>query len=272
MNETKMARFVGSIPETYDRELGPFLFEYYAEDLAARLKAPAGGRVLEIACGTGISTEYARNVLEAGISITATDLNPPMLEHAEANRSHLAGVTFSQADAQALPFGDGQFDALFCQFGVMFLPDKPLGFSEFFRVLKPGGTLALNVWDSLERNPVVGLAFETICSFFESDPPLFLSIPFGWNDHAVIRAHLEDAGFGDVAIEAVPHGGSHPSAAGLAKGMVQGNPTMLEIEERGTASADEVVVTLAEKIRATYGDNPVRSPLQAIVATARKPE
>ncbi len=154
MNETKQARFVGSIPETYDRVLGRFLFDFYARDLAARLQAPAGGRVLEIACGTGISTEFAREVLDPGISIIATDLNPPMLEHAETNRGHLAGVD-SQADAQVLPFGDGEFDALFCQFGVMFLPDKPLGFGEFFCVLKPGGTLAFNVWDSLERNPTM---------------------------------------------------------------------------------------------------------------------
>ncbi len=154
MNETNQARFVGSIPETYDRVLGRFLFDFYARDLAARLQAPAGGRVLEIACGTGISTEFAREVLDPGISIIATDLNPPMLEHAETNRGHLAGVD-SQADAQVLPFGDGEFDALFCQFGVMFLPDKPLGFGEFFCVLKPGGTLAFNVWDSLERNPTM---------------------------------------------------------------------------------------------------------------------
>ncbi len=272
MNERKQVRFVGSIPEIYDRVLGRFLFDYYARDLAGRLQVPKGGRVLEIACGTGISTEYARGVLDPSISITATDLNPPMLEHAEATRGHLAGVTFSQADAQELPFGDGEFDALLCQFGVMFLPDKPLGFGEFFRVLKPGGMLAFNVWDSLERNPIVGLAFETIFGFFESDPPQFLAVPFGWNDHEVIRSHVEAAGFDEIALQEVAHEGSHRSAADLAVGMVKGNPTILEIEERGTASADEVVAALAEKMRESYGDNPIRSPLQAIVTTARRPE
>ena len=121
MSETN-ARFVGNIPETYDRALGPFLFEHYARDLAARLEAPAGGRVLELACGTGISTEAARAALDDSIRIIATDLNPPMLELAEAKRGDLTGVEYHQADAQDLSFSDGEFDAAFCQFGVMFLP------------------------------------------------------------------------------------------------------------------------------------------------------
>jgi ubiquinone/menaquinone biosynthesis C-methylase UbiE len=183
--------------------LGPFLFEHYARDLAARIEAPAGGRILEIACGTGISTEQARSALDASISIAATDLNPPMLEHAQAKRGHLAGIEFSQGDAQALPFGDGEFDALYCQFGVIFLSDKPLGFSEFFRVLNPGAMIAFNVWDSLERNPAMGLVFKVLRDVFTGDPPQFLTVPFGWYDHDVISAHLEQAGFIDIQVEDV---------------------------------------------------------------------
>ena len=77
---SNQARFVGTIPKTYERVLGPFLFEYYARDLAARLDAPAGGRELEIACGTGSATEAARVALDEDVRITATDLNLPMLD------------------------------------------------------------------------------------------------------------------------------------------------------------------------------------------------
>lgn len=121
---SNQARFVGTIPETYERVLGPFLFEYYARDLAARLDAPAGGRVLEIACGTGISTEAARAALDEDVRITATDLNPPMLDLARSKRGHLAGVEFRDADAQELPYQDAYFDTLFCQFGGCFCPTK----------------------------------------------------------------------------------------------------------------------------------------------------
>ena len=76
MNERKQVRFVGSIPEIYDRVLGRFLFDYYARDLAGRLQVPKGGRVLEIACGTGISTEQARSALDASISISRDGFKP----------------------------------------------------------------------------------------------------------------------------------------------------------------------------------------------------
>ena len=194
------ARFVGSILQTYERVLEPFLFEYYAGDLAARLEAPAGGRVLETACGTGISTAAARAALDESVLITATDLNPPMLDLAHTKRGQLAGVEFREADAQELPFLDTAFDSVFCQFGVMFLPDKALGFREAYRVLKAGGLLAFNVWDSLERNPLMALAHETISGFFDADPPQFLTVPFGWYAHDVIHAHVEGAGFVDIAI------------------------------------------------------------------------
>ncbi len=270
MSSTQM-RFVGTIPETYERVLGPFLFDYYARDLATRLEAPAGGRVLEIACGTGISTEAARAALDQSVNITATDLSPPMLELARAKRGHLPGVDFSEADAQELPFLDAAFDALFCQFGVMFLPDKPRGFREALRVLKPGGLLAFNVWDSLERNPVIALAHETIGSFFAVDPPQFVTVPFGWYMHDVIRAHVEDAGFDDIFIEALPYDASHPNAADLAYGLVHGNPSILEIEERGNAAPHEVVAALTGRLIEAYGDDPLRTPLQAIAVTARRP-
>lgn len=251
--------------------LGPFLFGFYARDLAARLAAPAGGWVLETACGTGISTAAAREALEQSIHITATDLNPPMLELAHTKCGHLAGIEFYEADAQELSFPDAEFDALFCQFGLMFLPDKALGFGEALRVLKPGGQLVFNVWDSLERNSVMALAHETIGEIFAADPPQFLTVPFGWYAEDVIRAQVEDAGFGEISIEALPNEGTHPSAADLAYGLVHGNPSILEIEERGNAAPREVVVTLTERLIVAYGDAPLRSPLQAIVVTARRP-
>ena len=152
----------------------------------------------------------------------------------------------------------------------MFLPDKALGFREAYRVLKAGGLLAFNVWDSLERNPVMALAHETIGGFFDVDPPQFLTVPFGWYAHDVIHAHVEGAGFVDIAIEALPREASHPSAADLAHGLVHGTPSILEIEERSSASPQEVVITLTRRLIENYGDDPLRAPQQAIAVTARR--
>jgi SAM-dependent methyltransferase len=90
------------------------------------------GNVLEIAAGTGVVTRALVHTLPEAVNITATDLNPPMLDRA---RSHAGmGVHWQQADALALPFGEQEFDCVICQFGVMFFADKRAAFRETFRV------------------------------------------------------------------------------------------------------------------------------------------
>src|SRR5437868_6823127 len=118
------ASFVGNIPENYERGLGPVVFADYAADVARRAAAGKPARVLETAAGTGIVTRQLRNILPATAHLTATDLNPPMLEMARAKFRPGEQVDFRPADATALPFPDGAFDAVVCQFGVMFFPDR----------------------------------------------------------------------------------------------------------------------------------------------------
>jgi len=93
---SKHAAFTGSIPEIYDAHLGPFLFEFSAKDLADRVKhrIPPDGKILEVACGTGISTYHLRQALPSSVHITATDLNSAMLDFAKGKHADLPGVTF----------------------------------------------------------------------------------------------------------------------------------------------------------------------------------
>lgn len=265
------AKFDGSIPENYDRILGPFLFEHYAKDIAARLPSGDATRILETACGTGIATQYAREALGPDATIVATDLNPPMLDVANAKRGFLPGVTFQEANAQALPFSDNEFDAVLCQFGMMFLPDKPLGMAEALRVLKPGGTFAFNVWDDFEANPAMVTAHETVGRFFDEEPPQFFTVPFGWNDKAVIGGMLSDAGFENIEMEDIDHLGYAETSAELAFGCINANPTLHEVQERATASPEAVVAALATELNDRFGEDPLRIPMRAIVITATKP-
>src|SRR5215218_7891494 len=133
------AGFTGSIPQHYDQGLGPMIFVDYAAEMAKRVGAGNPARVLETAAGTGIGTRRLRDVLPAGVRLTATDLNAPMLEIARSKFRPSEDVAFKPADAMALPFEDGSFDAVVCQFGVMFFPDKPGSYREVYRVLAPGG-------------------------------------------------------------------------------------------------------------------------------------
>ena len=180
-------QFAGSIPETYDRYLGPLLFEPYARDLAARLAALAPARVLETAAGTGVATRALARALPAGAAIVATDLNRPMLDLAAA-RMETAEVTWQQADALALPFGDGAFDAVACQFGAMFFPDKAAAYREARRVLRRGGRLVLSVWDRIESNELAHVVDEARGGAVPGGPapvpgPRALRLPRRGRDH-----------------------------------------------------------------------------------------
>ena len=147
------AGFTGTIPEHYDRGLGPIIFVDYATEMAKRVAAGNPTRVLETAAGTGIVTRRLRDALPPGVGLTATDLNAPMLEIARTKFRPGEEVEFQPADAMALPFPDGGFDAVVCQFGIMFFPDRKKSYHEVHRVLAPGGRYLFSVWDAHRYNP-----------------------------------------------------------------------------------------------------------------------
>ncbi len=269
--KTTHSQFVGSIPEIYDAHLGPLFFDFSAADLAARVsRAVRGGEILEVACGTGISTEHLRKALPETTHILATDLNEAMVEFAESRRGTLPNVDFQQADALALPFEDESFDAVICQFGVMFFPDKAAGMAEMTRVLRPGGLLAFNVWDSPKRNPIVEIGLEAMGHFFEADPPTFMKMPFGYADIDPIKELIQGIGFTSFDVHVVSAVIESGDPVGLARGFVEGNPGIHEVNERATADVETIVAAVAEAFQATFGPAPLKIPLQEIVFLAAK--
>jgi ubiquinone/menaquinone biosynthesis C-methylase UbiE len=256
--------FEGSIPGNYDRYLGPAFFEPFAKDIAARLSGERPAKVLEIACGTGILTRLLRDTLAPAVQLVATDLNPGMFAFAEGKFSANQNIKWQQADVVALPFPDGSFDAVVCQFGLMFVPDKQMAMRECYRVLSPRGVFLFNVWDSIERNPIGQIADQTIASFFDRDPPDFYELPFGFYEADRIRALLQRAGFKSIEPSLVTLPCRSSSAANLAIGLVRGNPVATAIEERGV-DVEDVIRAVSEKIAERYGVAPVESTMQALV-------
>ena len=161
--------YSGSVPALYDRYRGPVFFEPYARDLAERLQDIARGSVLEIAAGTGIVTRLVAGLLPAEVTIIASDISPEMLDFA-ARQSGVDRVVWRQADALALPFADLAFDAVLCQFGVMFFQDKVAGYREAFRVLKPGSRFIFSVWDRIEQNEFCWVVNESVANSSQTIP------------------------------------------------------------------------------------------------------
>jgi SAM-dependent methyltransferase len=266
----RAADFTGSIPSFYDQGLGPIFFDEFADDIARRVAVSAPTRVLEIAARTGIVTRRLRDLLPPESYLTATDLNPPMLEVARRKFHSDEMVEFQPADATALPFADASFDAVVCQFGVMFFPDKDKGHREAHRVLVSGGRYLFSVWDSHRHNPIGRLITETLAGFFPEDPPQFYQVPFGYYRLDPIKDSLDDAGFTDLRIAALKVNKIVPDIAGYSRALVFGNPLIDQIRARGGVDPERVVDALAEALPRKFGTDPTRIPLQAIVFEATR--
>jgi len=261
--------FTGSIPKFYDTLMVPLIFEVYAAHMAGLVAGFSPGAVLETAAGSGAVTRALAPRLGPVARYMVTDLNQPMLDHAAQRQGADARIEWRQADALSLPFGDASFDAVCCQFGAMFFPDRVAGYAEARRVLRPGGHFAFSVWDRIEENVFANEVTAAVATLFPHDPPRFLArTPHGYHDIAVIRDELRRAGFTGIAIEtreAVSHA---PSARDVAIAYCQGTPLRNEIEARDPGALQRATDRAAEEVARRHGDGPVAGKIQAHVIVA----
>lgn len=263
------SRFSGAVPSNYDRLMVPLLFRPYAEEMTRRVQAIGPRLILETAAGTGVVTEALCEALPDA-EIIATDLNPPMLEVAR-QRVGSERVRFVQADAQDLPFEQGSFDLVLCQFGSMFFPDKVRGHAEARRVLRDGGCYLLAIWDRIERNQVSDAAQQTLIDYFPQDPPLFMREgPFGYHDTMRIESDLHDAGFETVDIETIELRSRSPSAHHAAMALLHGTPMGVEVEEKAAGSSERVLPLVEQALRPFEGPDGLDAKMAAHIVTASR--
>lgn len=253
------------MPEAYDRHLVPVFFRPFAADLAARAAALRPRTVLELAAGTGALTSALLDAVPSA-SVTATDLNEAMVTAGSVREPR---AEWRQADAQELPFEDGGFDLVLCQFGVMFFPDRPAAYAEVRRVLAPRGRFLFNSWGPLATHGF-GAAFQAALELSMPDgAPTFLpDVPHGYADPAVVAADLAAAGLTLATAEEVTLEGVAESAASVATGFLTGTPVSAAVQAREDAQALQLAVT--QKMTDRLGTGPVTAPMTATVYTAHR--
>lgn len=256
--------FAGSIPEVYDQYLVPMIFEPYAIEMAQRLAALPLTNVLELAAGTGVVTRRLAMSLPHSVFIIATDLNQPMLDQAAAVGTRRP-VEWRQADAMDLPFDKASFDAVVCQFGAMFFPEKARAFAEARRVLRKGGWFIFSVWDRIEANDFALRITEALAAVFPADPPRFLArVPHGYHDTAKIRADIAAGGFSsEPQVTSVDARSLAASAHIAAVAYCQGTPLRSEIESRDAAKLADATSAAEAAIAAQFGRSAVDGALRA---------
>lgn len=256
-------RWSESMPAAYEQYLVPVVFRPFAEDLTARAAALHPRRILELAAGTGVLTA---NLLAAAPSaeVTATDLNEAMVAFGS---TRAPGAVWRQADAQRLPFPDGGFDLVVCQFGVMFFPDRIEAFTEVRRVLAPGGRFLFNTWGPLGTHGFEVALQAGLEKAFPVDPPRFFqTVPHGYADPAVVAADLATAGFAVEDEQELTLQSRAASTADLAIGYLTGTPVRADLEKRGDGPA--VRATVIEEMTTRLGPGPVTAPMTAYVFRA----
>ncbi|WP_019069367.1 class I SAM-dependent methyltransferase [Streptomyces hokutonensis] len=253
------------MPEAYERHLVPVFFQPFAVDLAARAAALRPRTILELAAGTGALTSALLTAVPTA-SVVATDLNEAMVTAGSAREPR---AEWRQADAQELPFEDGGFDLVVCQFGVMFFPDRPAAYAEVRRVLAPQGRFLFNSWGPLASHGF-GAAFQTALerSMPEGAPPFLKAVPHGYSDPAVVTADLTAAGLTLDTAEEVTLEGVAESAASVATGFLTGTPVSAAVEAREDAQALRAAVT--QRMTDQLGSGPVKAPMTATVYTAHQ--
>ncbi|MGA8846291.1 MAG: methyltransferase domain-containing protein [Nocardioides sp.] len=253
--------FIGTVPDLYEALMVPMIFEQGAADLAQEIAALDPSDLLEIAAGTGVLT---RAVVARcpGARIVATDLNEPMLAIAARTVPEGSNVVWKCADAQQLELADDSFDVVACQFGVMFFPDRPQAFAEARRVLRDGGTYALNTWDSLATNDFARVITEALVAAAPQEPLLFMErTPHGLHDEELLRSELAGVGFSSVTCEWV-EGVSRSTAADAALAYCQGTPMRGMLDAHSSLDPETGTRLGAEALLARYGPGPIEGRIR----------
>jgi len=188
--------------EWYSRAFAPVM-TWCADAIAA---AP-GMHVLDVAAGSGQpALAIAARVQPSG-TILGIDFSPEMVAVAErrARQAGASNVSFGTMDAEQLELPDASFDAVTCACGLIFFPDAHRALAEMRRVLKPGGRIAIVVWDQPLKSPFVTVGGGAVSRFHAPTPPNPNSPgAFRFAKPDVLERVLHDAGFGDVTIASVP--------------------------------------------------------------------
>jgi SAM-dependent methyltransferase len=262
--------FSGDDAFNYETYLGPLLFETSSIEFLSRLNPEGVGSVLELAAGTGRTTKHLREYFKASTNITATDLNEDMLRLAR-KKLHDSTIDFQLADIQGLPFPDDSFDMILCQYGLMFLTDKPKGFQEVYRVLKPGGRFVFSTWDNTGNTPLFKLIFnDLILPIFKKEDSARLTVPFSLYDPQKLISFLQAAGFIDNQVLPLLFKSGPTTAENVVKGFLLKHPLSRSVAEIDPTATESLAKEMQERLVTQFGSEEIIFDLRAFMGSGQK--
>lgn len=197
----------------------PALFQEWAPWVVAAANIQPGDRVLDVACGTGVLAQAAASCVGDGGAVAGLDADPGML----AVAAGLApAIEWRQGLAELLPYPDQSFDAVICQFGLMFFSDRQQALREMLRVLAPGGRLAVAVWDALEHTPAYAAEVALLARVAGDEAADALRAPFVLGDRRALEALFVAAGVDSPSITTHKGRARFPSIRAMVEADLRG--------------------------------------------------
>lgn len=201
MSNHESGQVAASAAEIYEAFFVPALFGEWPARVLGAANVRAGDDVLDVACGTGVLAREAADLVGASGSVVGVDINEGMLAVA---RKIAPGVSWKAGPAESLPFEAESFDRVVSQFALMFFADQTKAITEMGRVLRPGGTLAVAVWDSLEATPGYAAVAEILDELFGPEAAQSIQAPYSLGDTQKLSSLFAAAGMDDISIQTMP--------------------------------------------------------------------
>jgi len=251
----------------YEALFVPALFEVWTTYLVDGAKIQQGSHVLDVACGTGVLARRALARAGAGGRVVGVDPAPGMLAVAKEIEPNIDWVLCS---AEALDVEDETFDSVVSQFGMMFFQDRQKAADEMFRALKPGGTLSIAVWRSVEHNPAYADIIALLDEQVGTAAADALRLPFSLGNADEVTAVLDGSGFSDITVEANAESARFPSSRQMVEAELRGWLPLFDI----FLSDDKIheILIESDKTLGKYAGPSGEAvfPISAHVFTARK--
>lgn len=231
-----------SAPELYERYLVPAITSGWAIDLLDRVGPRPGESLLDVACGTGIVARLAAQRRHAR-RIVGIDLNAAMLAVARAKS---AEVEWVEGSALNLPFEENSFDAVLCQLGLQFFPDRPLALKEMVRVLRPGGRAGLSVYSAIERTPAAYAFVQSLDQHLGTDSSRIKRAEHLSCGAPEVGAWVKQAGFVEIDVATVVRQISFPSMLDYVRFQLTATPMATRLKERDPEERERLILSIAD--------------------------
>jgi SAM-dependent methyltransferase len=265
MDATNVWGIPGNWAEIYHACFVPTVIAPWVEQTLALAAPRPGERLLDVACGTGAVTLPAAQRVGPTGQVIGLDPSPEALAVARSLNGQQGGaaIGWREGSAESLPFADGSFDVVTCQFGAMFFPDRMGALCEMRRVLAPGGRLALTTWGPLDKNLGNAAMAQAWQERVGPEQANKLNPPHSLSDPAELRGLLAAAGFAQIDVQRQPGRARFSSPQALVGGYGALSGLAADAPLRDALCAD-----VARYLEAYCGPEGLDCPTEGVLAQA----